>query len=125
MSRIFICGLINLETTLAVRGFPIAYNPVNFPFWGVQTTVSGVGYNLASALTTLGNQVDFASLIGEDDNGVLVRKALKEDGIEDDLVLGQAKATAQSVILYDPSGRQQIHTDLKGHAESEISGPPC
>ena len=73
---------------------------MNFPFWGVQTTVSGVGFNLASALTKLGNQVDFASLIGEDDNGVLVRKALREEGIEDDLVLGQAKATAQSVILY-------------------------
>ena len=113
MSRIFVCGLINLETTLAVSGFPIAYNPVNYPFWGIQTTVSGVGYNLASALTKLGNQVDFASLIGGDDNSILVRKALKEEDVDDRLVLSQAKATAQSVILYDPSGRRQIHTDLK------------
>jgi len=113
MSRIFVCGLINLETTLAVSGFPISYNPVNFPFWGIQTTVSGVGYNLASALTKLGNQVDFASLIGRDDNSILVREALKEEGVEAHLVLSQATATAQSVILYDPSGRRQIHTDLK------------
>lgn len=113
MSRVFVCGLINLETTLAVSSFPISYNPVNFPFWGVQTTVSGVGYNLASALTKLGNRIDFASLIGGDDNSILVRKALKDEGMADDLVLGQAKATAQSVILYDPSGRRQIYTDLK------------
>ncbi len=61
----------------------------------------------------LGNQVDFASLIGGDDNGLLVRKALKGDGIGDDLILSTVNETAQSVIIYDPKGKRQIHTDLK------------
>jgi len=113
MSRIFVCGLINLETTLAIDGFPLTYFPVRYPFFGIHTTVSGVGFNLASALKKLGNQVNFASLIGEDDNGFLVRKALQFDGIADDLVLDRVNATAQSIILYEPSGRRQIHTDLK------------
>jgi len=113
MSQIFVCGLINLETTLAIDGFPLTYFPVHYPFFGVQTTVSGVGFNLASALTKLGNQVDFATLIGRDDNGLLVRKALGVEGIADDLVLDRSRATAQSIILYEPSGRRQIHVDLK------------
>ncbi|MBG0771477.1 MAG: carbohydrate kinase family protein [Anaerolineaceae bacterium] len=113
MSRFFIAGLINLETTLAIDSFPLPYFPVRYPFFGIQTTVSGVGYNLAKALSTLGNQVNFASLIGTDDNGDLVRKALKADRIADDLILSEIDETAQSVIIYDPQGKRQIHTDLK------------
>jgi ribokinase len=44
--RILVSGLINLETTLRVEQFPLAYEPVRFPFFGVQTAVAGVGYNL-------------------------------------------------------------------------------
>lgn len=113
MSRFFLSGLINLETTLAVEGFPLDYFPVHYPFFGIQTTVSGVGFNLAAALTGLGNQVRLASLIGPDGNGALARKALAAAGIPDGLVLNRARDTAQSVILYDPHGRRQIHVDLK------------
>jgi acarbose 7IV-phosphotransferase len=94
-------------------GFPLDYYSVCYPFFGIQTRVSGVGFNLAAALTRLGNQVDFASLISADDNGMLARKALAAEGVPDGLVLSQAAATAQSVILYDPDGRRQIHVDLK------------
>ena len=113
MARFFIAGLINVETTLAVDNFPLEYSPDNYPFFGVQTTVSGVGFNIAKALTILGNQVDLASLIGEDDNGWLARKALVEAGIRDEFVLCNLAETAQSVILYEMEGRRQIHTDLK------------
>ena len=58
MSRFFVAGLINLETTLAIDGFPLAYFPARYPFFGIQTTVSGVGYNLAKALHTPGRMAD-------------------------------------------------------------------
>jgi sugar/nucleoside kinase (ribokinase family) len=113
MSRILVSGLINIETTLRVNGFPIAYNPVNYPFFGVASSVSGVGYNVAKALTTLGDDVRFLSLIGSDPAGDLVSSALAADGIDSSGVLASLPATAQSVILYDPQGRRQIYTDLK------------
>jgi len=113
MTRFFVAGLINIETTLAIDGFPLEYSPDNYPFFGIQTTVSGVGFNIAKALTRLGNRVDFASLIGKDGNGGLVRKRLNEEGISDDLVLSHLEETAQSVIIYEKGGRRQIHTDLK------------
>ena len=113
MGRFFVAGLINVETTVAIDGFPLDYFPVRYPFDGLHTAVSGVGWNLTQALTTLGNSVDFASLIGADANGRLVRTAQAEQGIHDGLVLDVLKNTAQSVILYDPDGRRQIHVDLK------------
>lgn len=111
--RFLVSGLINLETTLRVAAFPLAYNAQNFPFFGVNTSVSGVGYNLAKALTVLGNPVNFLSLVGRDPAAGLVRQALAQDSIPAGLVLPALAETPQSVILYDPSGRRQNHTDLK------------
>ena len=113
MVRFFAAGLINVETTVAIDGFPLDYFPVRYPFNGLHTAVSGVGWNIARALTMLGNSVDFASLIGGDANGQLARQGLAVAGIHDGLVLKALEATAQSVILYDPHGRRQIHVDLK------------
>ena len=81
MSRILVSGLINIETTLQVEDFPIAYEPVRFPFFGIQCSVSGVGYNVAKALTVLGDGVCFLSMIGGDMAGRLVLESLADDGI--------------------------------------------
>ncbi|HAL16345.1 MAG TPA: carbohydrate kinase family protein [Anaerolineaceae bacterium] len=114
MASILVSGLINIETTLRIAEFPLAYNPVHYPFNGIESSVSGVGYNLAKALTRLGNPVEFLSLIGRNDYAAdLVRAALVQDGIPDSFVLSQVDQTAQSVILFDPSGKRQIHVDLK------------
>jgi ribokinase len=113
MSAILVSGLINIETTLRVDGFPIGYTPVRYPFWGVHSTVAGVGYNITRALVTLGDEVRFVSLIGEDTGGWLVRHALEEDGLPQGYVLAEGQETARSVILYDGTGRRQINVDLK------------
>jgi ribokinase len=113
MPRILVSGLINIETTLRVDGFPIPYFPVRYPFHGVHSTVSGVGFNIAKALVTLGDEVSFLSSIGEDIAAQQVRAALKAENIPAENVLGFLPETAQSVILYDLEGRRQINTDLK------------
>ncbi len=116
--KILVAGLTNIETTLRIEGFPIAYNPVNYPYFGVASTVSGVGINLAKALTTLGDHVDLLSLTGRDMQYESVRKALAENGVETEHVLPLIKETPQSVILYDPQGKRQIYTDLKDIQEA-------
>ena len=118
MAKILVAGLINIETTLRVDGFPLAYNPVNYPLFGIQSSVSGVGYNLAKALSGLGNQANFLALIGKQDPaGSQVRASLAGDHIDDRYVLPNLEQTPQSVILYDPQGKRQIHTDLKNFQE--------
>ena len=117
MPRILVSGLINIETTLKVDGFPLTYAPVRYPFFGVNSSVSGVGFNVSKALTTLGHDVRFLSLIGQDMAGAIVRATLAQAGISADLILSALPTTAQSVILSDPSGRRQIHVDLKNIQE--------
>lgn len=122
-SQILVSGLINLETTLRVEQFPLTYEPVRFPFFGVNSTISGVGYNVAKALTTLGEDITFLSLIGDDLAGQMVRAALTQDKINDRHILATMPATAQSVIIYDANGRRQIHTDLKDIQERAYPAP--
>jgi ribokinase len=116
---ILVSGLINIETTLKVPGFPLEYAPVHYPFFGVGSAVSGVGFNLAKALTTLGHPVRLLSLLGRDFAGDQARAALEEAGISPGDVLRPLAHTAQSVILYDPAGRRQIHVDLKDIQERQ------
>jgi len=113
MAKVLVSGLINIETTLRVEGFPIAYSPVRYPFFGVDSTVSGVGYNVAKALTTLGDAVNFVSIIGRDFAGKLVMETLSRDGLSAKFIVPGIERTPQSVILYDGDGRRQINVDLK------------
>lgn len=123
MATILVCGLINLETTLRVAGFPLAYAPVHYPFFGVRSTVSGVGYNVAAALTRLGHTARLLSLVGQDAAGDLARAALAAAGIDPAGVLATLPETAQSAILYDDAGRRMIYTDLKDIQEQPY--PPA
>ena len=61
--KLLVSGLLNTETTAAVRGFPIPYYPIDYPFFGVHTAVSGVAFNIAKALRALGDPVRLASII--------------------------------------------------------------
>lgn len=112
-NTILVSGLINIETTLRIPSFPLDYFPVTYPFFGISSSVSGVGYNIAKSLTIMGDKVRFLSIIGQDIAAQQVRTKLIEESIPWKYVLAQTEQTAQSVILYDPAGRRQIHTDLK------------
>ncbi|MFH1452821.1 MAG: carbohydrate kinase family protein [Armatimonadota bacterium] len=113
MNKILVSGLINIETTLKVDSFPIEYEPVRYPFFGVNSTVSGVGYNITKALTVLGNSVNFTSVIGKDFAGKLVKDTLSSININTDYILDLMTRTPQSVIIFDKEGKRAINTDLK------------
>jgi ribokinase len=115
--RFLVAGSINIETTVPVEGFPIPYLPVRYNP-GIGAAVSGVGWNLARALHTLGSEVTFLGLVGDDDAGTLIRQETSRSGIT--AVLAPTAATPQSVILYDPAGRRRAETDLKSLQEAEF-----
>lgn len=113
--RVLVAGAINIETTVPVAGFPIPYAPVAFNA-GIASAVSGVGWNLARALTALGSEVVFLSVAGPDPAGTAVREEIARSGIK--AVIAATAATPLSVILYDPAGRRRAETDLKGVQET-------
>ena len=65
--KVMVSGLINIETTLKIRKFPIEYYPIDYPFFCIKSNVSGVGYNVAKALLTLDNEIQLVSFMGNDD----------------------------------------------------------
>ena len=117
MAAILVSGLVNLETNLRINQFPLDYFPVTYPFYGVQNNISGVGLNISKALRTLGQDVRMLSLVGDDLIGKMALLAIAEANLDTRYILPVLKETAQSVILYDPMGRRQIHVDLKNIQE--------
>lgn len=118
MSKILVAGLTNIEVTLKVDSFPIHYNPVLYPFHGINSSVSGVGFNVAKALTRLGNAVNFLSLTGRDSAQKLVKQALSDEEIRVKYILDRLKQTPHSVVIYDSHGNRQANVDLKDIQES-------
>lgn len=119
MSHILISGLVNTETTVRIREFPIPYYPIDYPFFGIGTAVSGVAYNLAKALRTLGDQVTLLSMTGEDLPGKTVRQELEAIGVDTAHIKACLKETPSSVVLYDGEGKRQIYCDLKDIQETD------
>lgn len=117
MSNILVCGLANVETSCAVREFPIAYSPIDYNFFGVTSSASGVGLNVALALTELGDDISLISFAAGDPAGSIVREA--SAGISN-ARLASCVDTPQSVVLFDKSGRRRVYTDLKDMQEQTI-----
>lgn len=111
--NIFVSGLVNVETTFGIDSFPVNYYPIDYPFFGIHTGIGGVGYNVAKALTMLGDDVSLVSFAGNDFESDRIEKTLAEDGISAEHISRTLKATPVSLILYDKNGQRQIHCDLK------------
>ncbi|NDJ53630.1 MAG: carbohydrate kinase family protein [Chloroflexi bacterium] len=124
MSRILVAGLINHEITLQVDAFPVPYYPVRYAFHAVNSTISGVGFNIAKALTTLDDDVSFLSILGRDTAADLTDLACQQVGLPQAGLLRLMDQTAHSVIIYDAEGRRQINVDLKTIQETPYPAEP-
>lgn len=121
MKNILISGLVNTETTVRVPRFPIEYYPIDYPFFGVNTAASGVAFNLAGAISTLGDRVTLLSMTGSDFSASYICNALQERGIGTEHIRPQLQQTPSSVVLYDEMGKRQIYCDLKDIQEAQYS----
>ena len=121
MKHILISGLVNTETTVQVRQFPIRYYPIGYPFFGVNTAASGVAYNIAIALNTLGDHVTLLSMTGNDFPAAYIKEDLMVYGIDTSYIRPQLRQTPNSVVLYDAEGKRQVYCDLKDIQEASYS----
>lgn len=119
--KIIVSGLLNIETTLQVRGFPINYYPIDYPFFGINSDVSGVGCNIAKALTALGDEVRLVSFLGKDEEGNRIIRNLENSGISTSGISLNLKNSPVSVVLFDPDGKRQVYCDLKDIQEQSLS----
>ena len=118
MNNILVSGLITIETTVKIDRFPIDYSAIDFKFYGVNSTVSGVGYNITKAIKTLGGNPTLFSIIGNDIYYNIIKNDLKNIGINDKYILPIINETSQSIILYNENKRKII-LDLKNIQDSK------
>lgn len=113
MKKILVSGLINTETTVKVKSFPIEYFPIDYPIFGVNTRVSGVAYNLVKALKSLGDDVSLVTMTGDDFSADYIKSEVEKAGVDEKYINNILKSTPNSVVLYDADGKRQIYCDLK------------
>lgn len=115
---ITVAGLTNVEINLKVDSFPIEYQPVSYPSFGVDASTGGVGFNIAKALTTLGSDVSFLTLGCPDATSRIVNADIESMHLKECHKIDNLRETPQSVNIYDKSGRRSIYCDLKDIQES-------
>jgi ribokinase len=116
MNNILVSGHIGIETTAKIARFPVKYTPIDYEFYGVNSTIAGVGFNIAKAIKTLGGNPVFFSVIGNDIYKEIIKKEIENTGINNRYVLPIIDNTSQSVILYNENKRKII-LDLKNVQE--------
>jgi len=116
MKKILVSGLITIETNVKTGQFPIEYNPVEYNFFGINSAVSGVGFNISKAIKTLGGAPVFFSVTGNDIYKDIIKNEIHNLGIDDNYVLPLIDYTPQSIILFNENQRKII-LDLKNIQE--------
>ena len=58
MKKVFVSGLVNVESSIKNCEFPMPYSPIEYSFNGINSCVSGVGFNVSLAFKKLGDDVD-------------------------------------------------------------------
>lgn len=113
MKKILVSGLVNMENTCYVSEFPVAYQPIDYNFFGIKNNIGGVGYNVAMATKKLGCEVDLASFLGEDLAGSSALMELEKNQIRSRFIKSTLKETPMSTVLYDKDGKRRVYCDLK------------
>jgi len=110
---IVVAGVTNLQFSVPVDAFPVAYSPVRYPQHQTGVRVAGVGYNVAAGLAALGGGVRLATFTGGDLLGGAVELELRARGLHGPWVVA-GQETPRSVVLHEPGGERMICTDLRG-----------
>lgn len=116
-NTVYVSGLLNFETILNVEKFPIDYFPIAYPFYGINSEVSGTAFNISKALTTLGDKVILSSYVGNDLLGKTILSEAKKAKIDVSCIKTELEQTPNCVVIVDSYGETQTHTDLKNIQE--------
>ena len=115
MSRFLVAGFIQIETIVKVDKLPVPYSYFTSVPDMIHTDLGGAGYNEARALTWLGNQVDFMSMIGKEVDYRELEAHANQDGkalLNFAYVLPRLDSMPTAVIMY-ANGEKQIFEDVK------------
>lgn len=120
MAKFLVAGITQIETIVKVNSVPIEYKPLTFVPNSVFTSVGGTAYNVSLALTSLGDNVRFFSMIGKDSDYSILNPHDSEILLPTKYIKRKLKDTPTSVIFYDDKWNQQIFEDIKDARDAEF-----
>ena len=119
MSNFIVAGITQIETIVKVSHLPIEYIPLQSHPDSILTAAGGDAYNEALALRWLGDNSQFLSVVGKNQNLGIFNPPGSEISLETTHILPIMEETPMEVILYQDSEHRQIFEDLKDIREVE------
>lgn len=113
MEKVIVIGNSLLEISIPANHMGIAAGEVIFTQNDIQTCVSGIGFNVALSLHTLGRELEFLTLLGQDAVGTLIRAQIVEKGISANLVRQTEAESGIAIIRSQAGATPGILLDLK------------
>ena len=113
MSKFVVAGITQIETIVKVEKIPIEYRLVTAVPDSIHMAAGGDAYNESLALTWLGNDVKFCSIVGKNFDMGLINPPDRQITLETDYMLKIMDTTPIEVLLYDQTRRQQKFEDIK------------
>ena len=113
MSKFVVAGITQIETIVKVDHIPIEYEPLTSVKHSIFTAPGGDAYNETLALKSLGNEVEFFSIVGRGQDLSIFNPKERSITVSTEYIQPVIESTPTQVILYDRERRQQIFEDIK------------
>ena len=113
MSRFVVAGITQIETIVKVEKIPVQYRLTTAMPDSIHMSAGGDAYNESLALTWLGNDVKFFTIVGKNIDERLINPPDRQITLNTTHMLPLLDETPMVVILYDRDRRQQIFEDIK------------
>ncbi|MBR0163338.1 MAG: carbohydrate kinase family protein [Lachnospiraceae bacterium] len=113
MSKVVVAGITQVETIVKVDRIPIEFHLTTAGKDTIHMSAGGDAYNESLALTWLGNDVKFFSIVGKNIDEGLLNPPDRRITLDTKYMLRLLEETPQVVILYDKQRRQQLFEDIK------------
>ena len=113
MSKFIVAGITQLETIVKVKEIPIKYEPYTGERDTIYIAAGGDAFNESLALKWLGNDVEFMTVVGENEDLSIFNPINREVTLSTEYVLPIIKETPMEVLLYDTRRKAQRFEDLK------------
>lgn len=119
MSKFVVAGITQIETIVKVDKIPVEFALVTALPDTIHTAAGGDAYNESLALSWLGNDVTFFSIVGRNMPEMLINPEDRQITLDTKYMLRLMDETPSAVILYDKSRRQQVFEDIKHLRDTE------
>lgn len=107
MSDVVVVGSLNMDTVVSLERLPEPGETVHG--LDLQKFPGGKGANQATALARLGDKVSMVGMVGNDEDGRILRERLIAEGVDARGVISQDnRHTGSAIITVDRNGNNQI-----------------